>query len=83
MKVNDQLTRQKIPLHLRKAIWYAYDRRSGYEGEPISFTEMEIDHIIPERVLLNPKELDEFEKWKTKCNLSYDFNDIQGYLQSS
>ncbi len=49
------MSKQNIPLHLKKAIWYAYDKRSGYEGQPISFTEMEIDHIIPERVSLKPK----------------------------
>lgn len=68
------MSKHNIPLHLRKAIWYAYDRRSGYEGQPISFTEMEIDHIIPERVSLNIKEPNEFEKWKTKYNLSDDFS---------
>ncbi len=68
------MSKQNIPLHLKKAIWYAYDRKSGYGGQPISFTEMEIDHIIPERVSLNPKEPDEFEKWKTKYNLSDDFS---------
>ena len=68
------MSKQNIPLHLKKAIWYAYDRRSGYEGQPTSFTEMEIDHIIPERVSLNPKDPDEFEKWKEKYNLSDDFS---------
>ncbi len=71
------MSRQKIPLHLRKAIWYAYDSKSGYEGVPIPFTKMEIDHIIPERVTLNPRKPDEFQKWKEKYNLSNDFN-IQG-----
>jgi len=71
------MSKQKIPLHLRKAIWYSNDQKSGYEGQPINFTEMEIDHIIPERISLNPKEPDEFEKWKEKYHLSDDF-DIQG-----
>lgn len=62
--VNGQLTKHKIPLYLRKPIYYAYDQRSGYKGEPISFTEIEIDLIIPERVFLNPKSSDEYEKWK-------------------
>lgn len=64
------MSKQRIPLHLKKAIWYAYDRKSGYEGVPIPFTKMEIDHIIPERVSLNPREPDEFQKWKKKYNLS-------------
>lgn len=47
------MSKQNIPLHLKKAIWYAYDRKSGYEEQPISFTEMEIKYTIPERVSLN------------------------------
>ncbi len=71
------MSKRKIPTHLKKAIWYAYDKKSGYEGVPIPFFKMVIDHIIPERIILNPKELNEFQKWKEKYNLSYDFN-IQG-----
>ncbi|KKN00579.1 hypothetical protein LCGC14_1136350 [marine sediment metagenome] len=54
------MSKQKISFHLKKAIWYAYDRKSGYEGIPISFNEMEIDHITPERIPLNPREPNEF-----------------------
>ena len=58
------MSKQKIPIHLRKAIWIAYNCKSSYEGTPIEFLEMEIDHIIPERVLNNPKEPKELNKWK-------------------
>ena len=68
------MSKQIIPLYLKKAIWFAYNKKSGYEGVPITFMEMEIDHIIPERVLLNPKELNEFTKWKEKYNLEDDFH---------
>jgi len=56
------MSKQKFSQYLRLAIWQAYNKKSGYEGIPISFIEMEIDHIIPERVLLNPKEPSEFLK---------------------
>ncbi len=71
------MSKQIIPLYLKKAIWFAYNKKSGYEGVPITFLEMEIDHIIPERVLINPKEPNEFAKWKEKFNLEDDFH-IQG-----
>lgn len=71
------MSKQNIAQFLRFAIWSAHDKKSGYEGMPISFEDMEIDHIIPERVLYNPREPDEFEKWKEKYNLDNDF-DIHG-----
>ncbi len=71
------MSRQNIPQFLRYAIWFAHGKKSGYEGIPISFEDIEIDHIIPERVLYNPREPDEFEKWKEKYNLDNDF-DIYG-----
>ncbi len=67
------MSKQKISQNLRLAIWIAHNRRSGYDDTPMSFNEMEIDHIIPERVLLNPKEKIEFEKWKKKYNLDDKF----------
>lgn len=71
------MSKQNIPHFLRFAVWYAHDNKSGYEDIPIPFEDMEIDHIIPERVLYNPREPDEFEKWKRKYSLDNDF-DIHG-----
>lgn len=68
------MARHNISRLLKYAIWEVHDRESGYEGKPISFDDMEIDHIIPERVLYNPREPDEFEEWKEKYNLDNDFN---------
>lgn len=67
------MSKQKFSQNLRLAIWIAHNRKSGYDNTPISFNEMEIDHIIPERVLLNPKEENEFEKWKKKYDLDDKF----------
>ena len=71
------MSKQKIPSHLKKAIWIAYGKKSGYDDIPITYYETVIDHIIPERVSNNPKEPEEFEKWKEKYDLDDDFN-IQG-----
>lgn len=71
------MSKQKIHPLLKRAIWEAYGKKSGYDGIALLPTEIEIDHIIPERVLHKPKELDEFEKWKEKYDLDNGF-DIQG-----
>ncbi|MBA7514089.1 hypothetical protein ES705_06113 [subsurface metagenome] len=68
------MSKQKIPIHLRKAIWIAYNCKSGYEKTPMGFLEMEIDHIIPERVWNNPREPKEFNKWRKKYHLDKNFN---------
>lgn len=68
------MLKQKIPNILKKVIWEVYGKKNGYENIPLNYSETEIDHIIPERVLLNPKEPDEFEKWKKKYNLDKGFN---------
>ncbi len=71
------MSRQNFSYHLKLAIWYASNKKSGYLDTPIGYPEMEIDHIIPERVLYNPKEPDESEKWKKKYDLEDGF-DILG-----
>ncbi len=71
------MPKQKLPLYLRYTIWRVYNGKSGYLEIPLDFTDMEIDHIIPERVKLNPKEPNEFEQWKKMYKLDDSF-DIQG-----
>jgi len=71
------MSKQKIHQGLRFAVWHAHDKKSGYTDIPIRFEDMEIDHIIPERVLYKPRDPDEFEKWKRKYSLDNDF-DIHG-----
>ena len=68
------MSKQKIPPLLKRAIWEAYGKKSGYEDIPLLPIEIEIDHIIPERVLNNPKKVDELEEWKDKYDLDEDFN---------
>lgn len=68
------MSKHKIDSFLKRAIWEAYDKKSGYEDIALLPTEIEIDHIIPERVLLKPKEPDELKKWKDKYDLDNDFN---------
>lgn len=42
---------------LRVAIWQAYDYTDYYNGETISFREMEIDHIVSQEIFKNPSRL--------------------------
>jgi len=67
------MPKQNFPIYLRYAIWRAYKTKSGYQEIPLEFFDMEIDHIIPERVKLNPKDPNESEKWKKKYELDDDF----------
>ncbi len=60
------MSKQKEPIHMRKAILIAYNCIISYEGTPIGFLEMEIDLIIPERGLNNPKDTKELNKWNKK-----------------
>lgn len=41
---------QRITSLLRAAIWEAHGRRCAYEGCPITWDQLEIDHIIPQAV---------------------------------
>ncbi len=41
----------------RAAIWEAHDKRCIYCREPISFTDLHIDHILPEELLDKPDDL--------------------------
>lgn len=85
MKLVIIVSKQTFPLHLRLAIWYANGKKSGYEDIPINYAEMEIDHIIPERILLNPKEPKEFELWTEKYDLEdgFDIHGIQNLCPST
>jgi 5-methylcytosine-specific restriction endonuclease McrA len=42
----------------RAAIWEAHDKRCIYCGELISFTDLHIDHILPEELVDKHDELD-------------------------
>lgn len=39
--------RKQLSTELRAAIWEAHRRRCAYTGDPIAFSELEIDHIVP------------------------------------
>jgi len=46
-----KLSKERLHGHLRVALWYVYDKRCAYTGEPISGPEhVVIDHVLPERL---------------------------------
>ncbi|MCU1325280.1 MAG: hypothetical protein JWN34_650 [Bryobacterales bacterium] len=56
------MSRQQFTPSERRAFWEAYDRRCGYCGEFVRFATIEIDHIIPERLLDDAAALAEVAK---------------------
>lgn len=70
------MSKLKLPPHVRIAIWRAHDKRCIYCGEPIAFTNLDIEHIVPESLLKDPQE---FARVKTEYGLPADFN-LNGLL---
>lgn len=54
----------------RLAIWEAFGRRCAYSREPLLYSDLHVDHILPERLLQAPSE---FEKVKDEYKLGADF----------
>jgi len=52
------MAEQKLNYFERRAIWEAHGKRCAYCGEPLSFSQLEIDHILPEALLGAP------ERWR-------------------
>lgn len=69
------MSSQRIGLDLRHAIWLTHNRRCAYCTEPLSFAEVDVDHVIPE-ALANKLELHEV---LARLNLPANF-DLQSIL---
>lgn len=39
--------RKQSSTEVRRAIWEAWDKKSAYTGEPVTWTQLHIDHVIP------------------------------------
>lgn len=55
---------------VRRAIWEVYSYKNFYNNEPLQYSEMELDHIIPIKLRSDPEEL---QKVLFECGLEPDF----------
>jgi hypothetical protein len=67
------MSKTKISIVWRRAIWEAHNRQSAYDGEPIEWDDLHVDHIIPEDALGTG----EFQRIRHTLHLSDNF-DING-----
>lgn len=70
------IARKTIPTSRRAAIWRAHDRCCIYCAEPLTFADLDVDHIVPYYLKSQPREL---EMLFCEYGLSIDF-DIDGPL---
>src|ERR1700733_3553991 len=69
------MSRQAISTNLRFNIWLAHNRICSYCSEPLTFGEVDIDHVIPES--LRADEI-AYEETLSRFGLPLDF-DIHSY----
>lgn len=51
---------EKINIHdplFRQALWEAHSKRCAYSGEPIRFSDLQVEHIIPQKQFEQPEKL--------------------------
>jgi len=70
------MARKSFPTSKRAAIWQAHEHRCIYCTELVAFTDLDVDHIIPDHLKKKPKQLTET---LNEYGLSKDF-DIDGLL---
>lgn len=51
------MSHQRFSLQFREALWETHDRRCIYSKTSLLFSEMEVDHVIPEQLLSDPPTL--------------------------
>jgi 5-methylcytosine-specific restriction endonuclease McrA len=71
----DEMAEQKFDFFERRAFWEAHGRRCAYCREPLSFEQLEIDHIMAESLL---KDAERWERVRAEHGLPADF-DLRGY----
>jgi hypothetical protein len=68
--------RKRLSTEVRRAIWEAWGRRCAFTGEPVKWTEMHVDHVIP---LVAPDLLEELQM-KGLVSDAFDINGFENLL---
>lgn len=69
----------KVPSIEKRTLWEGYKKKCFYCKEPLVFDDIHIDHILPEKLINNPNEL---ERFKIEYNLHPNFH-INSYYNLS
>jgi hypothetical protein len=69
------MSTQDFPDSFREALWETWSKRCFWGKQPLKFSQLEVDHIIPESLLKEPEKLKEVLQG---ARLPADFN-VQGY----
>jgi hypothetical protein len=69
------MAEQRFNYFERRAIWEAHGKRCAYCSEPLSFGQLEIDHILPEGLMKDPAR---WSRIREEQGLPTEFN-LRGY----
>jgi hypothetical protein len=69
------MAEQRFNYFERRAIWEAHGRRCAYCSEPLSFGQLEIDHILPESLI---RDAERWSRIRKEQDLPIEFN-LRGY----
>lgn len=75
------MTKQTSDDLVRAALWEAYNKRCFWQGEPIEFFQLEIDHLIPETLEKHPKQLQQILA-DAGLPANYDLQGLQNLVPS-
>jgi hypothetical protein len=56
------MSKERIAYDKRFALWQAHAGRCAYCGQPVRFLDMQIDHVLPEWLKSDPKQLGRIQK---------------------
>ncbi|WP_133122879.1 hypothetical protein [Zhengella mangrovi] len=70
--------RKQLSTEVRRAIWEVWEKKSAYTGEPVTWTQLHVDHVIP----ITKPELLEALKAKRLVPADFDINGFENLLPS-
>lgn len=70
--------RKQLSTEVRRAIWESWDRKSAYTGEPVTWAQLHIDHVIP----IDKPELTDALQVRGLVPADFDINGFENLLPS-